>query len=131
MLILIAGITGMVGQPLAEYAISKGHRVRGLGRNPAKLPATIRGNLEGFVTSTGIYDIPALDRAVSGVDAVICAYNFDPEIVVEGQLFLLRAAERAGVKASASKQKASNGRVSNEYRSFTPRRGITIGLWDI
>ncbi|KAJ0125245.1 hypothetical protein J7T55_006590 [Diaporthe amygdali] len=102
MLILIAGITGMVGQPLAEYAISKGHRVRGLGRNPAKLPATIRDNLEGFVTSTGIYDIPALDRAVSGVDAVICAYNFDPEIVVEGQLFLLRAAERAGIFHAAS-----------------------------
>ncbi|KAI3397028.1 hypothetical protein diail_11263 [Diaporthe ilicicola] len=100
MLILITGITGMVGQPCAEQAIAKGHRVRGIGRDPDKVPASLRDNLEGFVTSTGIYDIPALDKAVAGVDAVICAYTFLPEVVVEGQLLLLRAAERAGVKAS-------------------------------
>ncbi|KAL1614111.1 hypothetical protein SLS56_012187 [Neofusicoccum ribis] len=45
-----------------------------------------------------IYDIAALDRAVAGVDAVICAYAALPEILLEGQLLLLRAAERAGVK---------------------------------
>lgn len=101
MLILITGITGMVGQPCAEYAISKGHRVRGMGRDPAKVPVSIREKLEGFVTTTGIYDIPALDKAVSGVDAIVCAYGFSPEVVLEGQLLLLRAAERAGVKVSA------------------------------
>lgn len=85
----------------AEYAISKGHRVRGMGRDPAKVPASIREKLEGFVTTSGIYDIPALDKAVSGVDAIVCAYGFSPEVVLEGQLLLLRAAERAGVKVNA------------------------------
>ncbi|PQE05153.1 hypothetical protein CJF31_00011029 [Rutstroemia sp. NJR-2017a BVV2] len=98
MLILIAGITGTVGLPCAAYAITQGHRVRGIGRDPAKLPIPLRTQLESFVTSSGIYDIPALDKAVATVDAVICAYGYTPEVVVEGQLLLLRAAERAGVK---------------------------------
>ncbi|KAJ5481633.1 hypothetical protein N7475_000445 [Penicillium sp. IBT 31633x] len=98
MLILIAGITGMVGQPCAQAAIARGHKVRGIGRDPAKLPTELRQNLESFVVSSGIYDIPSLDRAVANVDAVICAYGFLPEVLVEGQLMLLRAAERAGVK---------------------------------
>lgn len=101
MLILVAGITGMVGRPCAEHAISKGHQVRGIGRDREKVPAALRDNLEGFVTSSGIYDIPALDKAVAGVDAVICAYTFLPEVVLEGQLLLLRAAERAGVKVGS------------------------------
>ncbi|CAI7676968.1 unnamed protein product [Penicillium manginii] len=64
MLILIAGITGMVGQPCSEATISQSHQTE-------------------------------LSR---GVDAVICAYGFLPEVSVEGQLMLLRATERAGVK---------------------------------
>ena len=91
----------MVGQPCAEYAISKGHQVRGMGRDPNKVPASIREKLEGFITSSGFYDLPALDKAVSGVDAIVCAWGFEPEAIVEGQLWLLRAAERAGVKVSA------------------------------
>ncbi|KAL1960621.1 hypothetical protein VTO42DRAFT_7200 [Malbranchea cinnamomea] len=102
MLILIAGITGMVGQPCARAALARGHRVRGIGRNPNKLPAAIRDRLEGFVTSSGIYDRAALEEATAGVDAVVCAYSFEPEIVLEGQLLLLRAAERAGVKVWTS-----------------------------
>ncbi|KAH7065560.1 NmrA-like family protein [Macrophomina phaseolina] len=98
MLVLIAGITGMVGKPCAEAALARGHAVRGLGRSPDKLGQDLLTRLEGFEKSTGIYDLAALERAVAGVDAVICAYGFDPELVVEGQLLLLRAAERAGVK---------------------------------
>lgn len=103
MLVLVAGITGMVGRPCAEAAIARNHQVRGIGRDPNKLPTELREKLEGFVTSSGIYDIDALDRAVAGVDAIICAYGFEPEVLVEGQLLLLRAAERAGVKVSLEK----------------------------
>ncbi|KAL0480566.1 NAD(P)-binding protein [Acrasis kona] len=44
------------------------------------------------------YDIQALDRAVKGVDAIICAYSGLPELHLDGQLLLLRAAERSGVE---------------------------------
>lgn len=98
MLILITGITGMVGLPCAKAALARGHSVRGLGRNREKVPEDILQQLENFVQYTGIYDIPALDRAVKGVDAIICAYTYAPEVVIEGQLLLLRAAERAGIK---------------------------------
>ena len=104
MLILIAGITGIVGRHCAEVALAKGHAVRGLGRNPQLLDTTIYSRLEHFEKSTSMFDIPALDRAVAGVDAIICAYAFKPEVVVEGQLLLLRSAERAGIKVVCSPQ---------------------------
>ncbi|KFA61012.1 hypothetical protein S40285_02746 [Stachybotrys chlorohalonatus IBT 40285] len=39
-----------------------------------------------------------LDKAVEGIDAVICAYSPNPILDLDGHLLLLRAAERAGVK---------------------------------
>jgi hypothetical protein len=98
MIILIAGITGNIGAYAAAHALSQGHTVRGLGRSPSKLPEKTAAALESFVTSSSYYDIPALDRAVAGVDAVICAYGGMPELHLDAQLLLLRACERAGVK---------------------------------
>lgn len=96
MLVLIAGITGNLGQKLASSLLSRGHQVRGLGRSPSKLPPALGPLLESFVESTSYYDVPALDTACTGVDAVICAYLGTPELLLDGQLLLLRAAERAG-----------------------------------
>ncbi|KAJ5144434.1 hypothetical protein N7526_001942 [Penicillium atrosanguineum] len=98
MLILITGITGMVGKACASAALKAGHAVRGLGRNPDRLDESIAGKLEGFQKATGIYDLNALDLAVQGVDAVVCAYTPETEVIMEGQLLLLRAAQRHGVK---------------------------------
>lgn len=100
MLILIAGITGMCGQPCARAALSSGHQVRGMGRNPDKLHKETRSKLESFVQIKGTFDVEGVDQAVKGVDAIICAYNNMPKLIVAGQLALLYAAERAGVKAS-------------------------------
>jgi len=97
MIVLIAGITGNLGQPLATEALSRGLSVRGLGRDPSKLPASLSSALESFVVSKDYYDIPALEKAVSGVGAVICAYAPTPTMDLDAHLLLLRAAERAGV----------------------------------
>jgi len=98
MLILIAGITGNMGQALIRAAVSQGHEVRGLSRSPEKLSPDLRASLESFVTLSTYYDIPAIEKAVAGVDAVIAATANVPGLTLEGQLILLRAAERAGVK---------------------------------
>ncbi|KAF4313074.1 NmrA-like family protein [Botryosphaeria dothidea] len=98
MLILIAGITGFVGIPCARAAIARGHKVRGLARNADRLPKDLLQQLESFETLSGIYDVAAYDRAVAGVDAVINTMAGFPEMIMEAQLLLLRAAERAGVK---------------------------------
>lgn len=98
MKILIAGITGNIGSHAAAHALSLGHSIRGLGRNPSKLPAATLSALESYIQSTTYYETAALDRAVAGVDAVICAYSGLPELHLDAQLLLLRASERAGVK---------------------------------
>ncbi|PMD45886.1 NAD(P)-binding protein [Hyaloscypha variabilis F] len=98
MLVLIAGITGGLGQRLAKVALSRGLSVRGLGRNPSKLPSSLSNQLESFITSTSYYDIPALSVAMQGVDAVINASAPHPLLDLDGHLLLLRAAERAGIR---------------------------------
>ncbi|KAK1635524.1 hypothetical protein BDP81DRAFT_490201 [Colletotrichum phormii] len=94
MLVLIAGISG---SRLAIVTKERGLSVRGLGRDPSRLSPELAQSLEFFVTSRNYYDIPALDKAIAGVDAIICAYNPTPLLDLDGSL-LLRAAERANVK---------------------------------
>ncbi|ORY68403.1 uncharacterized protein BCR38DRAFT_521474 [Pseudomassariella vexata] len=99
MRVLIAGITGNLGIATAQAALARGHQVRGLARNPTKLDAVVfTPELESFVKMQNYYDITALDQAVAGVDAVINCFSGSPELMLDGQLLLLRAAERAGVK---------------------------------
>lgn len=98
MLILIAGVTGNIGRQATRAGEQRGHQIRGLGRSPAKLDDHLSAALESFVVSDNYYDIAALERAVEGVDAVICAYGGLPELALDAQLLLLRAAECAGIK---------------------------------
>jgi hypothetical protein len=98
MLILIAGITGNMGKNLAHAALSAGHQVRGVARNPSTLPESISSKLESVVQISSSFDISSLEKACHGADAVVCAYAPIAEPSLEGQLCLLRAAERAGIK---------------------------------
>ncbi|KAI0429548.1 NAD(P)-binding protein [Xylaria sp. FL1042] len=102
MLVLVAGATGNIGQKIVDSLLRRGHQVRALARSPKKLSAATTARLEKFVKSNSYYDVPAIEAACAGVDAIICAYNGSPELLVEGQLFLLRAAERSGVKIYVS-----------------------------
>ena len=97
MLVLVAGATGNIGKHLIDSVADRGHQVRALGRNPSKLPQEKLKRLESFVSSKAYYDVDALDYACTGVDAVVIAYGPLPELQFEGQLMLIRAAERAGV----------------------------------
>jgi hypothetical protein len=98
MLILIAGITGNLGQPLAKSLLKRGHQVRGLGRSADKLASDLRSQLESFVPISDYDDLAGLAKGVAGVDAVVCAYAPLQILHLEGQLMLWRAAEKAGVK---------------------------------
>lgn len=98
MLILIAGATGTIGQCLVRSAIRRGHDVRALGRNPSKLQANLRDQLENFVEITSFSDNAGFERGCTGADAVIVAWNEDPRLALDAQLALLRAAEHAGIK---------------------------------
>ncbi|RYP74036.1 hypothetical protein DL771_003225 [Monosporascus sp. 5C6A] len=86
MLVLIAGIIGI---------------------NPDKPSEDLSAALEGFVKMTDAYDLAVLQKAVERVGALICAFPAHPEAVVEGQLLLRRAGERAGVKTHGSARPSS------------------------
>lgn len=96
MLILIPGLTGNLGHHLARAALKRGHSVRGLGRTPDKLDSEIRSKLESFVQDDSTPQ--TYDNACKGVDAVLNGWSPKPKLIVETQLQLLRAAERAGIK---------------------------------
>ncbi|KAK3362190.1 hypothetical protein B0T24DRAFT_690945 [Lasiosphaeria ovina] len=98
MLILIAGISGNLGKYLAEHGLAKGNQIRGFGRTPSKLAPNILARLESFVQCDHYTDRAALQRAVAGVDAVICSYASHPDAILDAQLALLRAVEEAGIK---------------------------------
>ena len=97
MLILIPGATGNLGVHLVRAALKRGHRVRAMGRDASKLSADLRDQLESFVKISGANDIAGLDAGCQGADAIIVGYGGHPELVLDGQLALLRAAERAGI----------------------------------
>ena len=98
MLILIPGASGNLGVHLVRAALKRGHQVRALGRDRSKLPAGLKDQLEGFIEVSGFDDRSGLDSGCKGVDAIIVGYGGDPELVLDGQLALLRAAERAGIR---------------------------------
>jgi nucleoside-diphosphate-sugar epimerase len=98
MLILIPGATGRLGVYLVRSALRRGHRVRGLGRSASKMPQDLRDQLESFVEITGYADIAGFEKGCTGADAIVVAWNEDPRLVLEGQLALLRAAERHNIK---------------------------------
>jgi uncharacterized protein YbjT (DUF2867 family) len=118
MLILVAGISGNLGQHIARVALQNGHQVRGLGRSPDKLDSDLAEALEQFVTTSSYYDIPALDRAMEKVDAVICAYSGRPELALDGNLLLLRAAERVGIDVSAFPNADLYALMSTDTRAY-------------
>lgn len=127
MLILIAGITGMVGQTLARYALEKGYQVRGLSRNPDKLNADVASKLESFISCPDFLDKSYLAKAVTGVDVVIAALPPVPSIIGAGQLALLLEAEKAGVKVNPALTSILTTLIICS-RFSTPLLGTLIGL---
>lgn len=102
MSVLIAGITGNIGQKLIEPLRNRGQEIRGLGRNKDKLLSSQLEKLESFHTIKTWHDMEAIRRALKGVDAVICTYAPHPTLALEAQLLLLRLMEEEGVTVRSS-----------------------------
>ncbi|OQV04912.1 hypothetical protein CLAIMM_09726 [Cladophialophora immunda] len=100
MLVLIIGITGNVGSKLISPLKEHGAQVRGLARNKSKLAPEKVQALESFHEMEAWYDVPAIKKALTGVDAVICAYGPVPELVLDAQLLLVRLMEEQGITVS-------------------------------
>jgi uncharacterized protein len=69
--IAVIGITGMLGGPLADELLGRGHLVTGISRNPAKV--TLRPGLS--LKSADVMDMSQLAEAIIDHDAVVSAYS--------------------------------------------------------
>jgi len=101
---LITGATGFVGWHVARKLLERGHRVRAVARDPARLR-----ELDGVEPVRGdLRDVESLERAVEGcgvifhVAAEYRLWTREPEEMfrsnVDGTRNLLEAARRAGVE---------------------------------
>lgn len=70
MKLLILGATGRTGNLIFKKALDDGHEVVAIVRDPEKLQGTRAEILQGTP-----YDREAVDKAMPGCDAVICALN--------------------------------------------------------
>jgi putative NADH-flavin reductase len=97
MKLVIFGATGSIGRQLVEQALAQGHEVTALARNPVKLDLK-HPNLK--VIQGDVMDFAAVEKAVQGQEAVLCALGAGRKGTVrsEGTRHIVRAMEKAGAR---------------------------------
>jgi putative NADH-flavin reductase len=94
MRLLIFGATGGTGRELARQALTQGHSVTAFARDPASLNGDVRA------IAGDVLDAAAVERAVVGHDAVVCAIGTPAtkpgRARSEGTRNIVRAMERTG-----------------------------------
>lgn len=88
--IVLAGATGNIGSRILDEALSRGHRVTGLTRDPAKLAA--RSGLQAKKASTA--EVAAFADVLKGHDAAILSIKWNENDVHQ----VLDALRKSGVK---------------------------------
>jgi uncharacterized protein YbjT (DUF2867 family) len=68
--VLVAGVTGRLGGPLADSLIDRGHRIRALTRDPGSAAANRLRRRGAGIVAGDLDDPPSLRRAAAGADAV-------------------------------------------------------------
>jgi uncharacterized protein len=116
--IVLAGATGNIGSRILDEALSRGHRVTGITRDPAKLPE--RNGLQTKKGSTG--DVAAFADLLKGHDAAILSVKWNENDVHQ----VLDALRKAGVKRAlfvvgAGSLLRKDGRTHFDYMA---ERGI-------
>lgn len=131
--VFLTGASGFLGGHLLHELVAAGHRVRALSRRP-ETDAAIAA-LGGTPVRGSLADTDALQRALDGCEAVFHAAAdtsmWRPHAAaqiatnVAGTERLLRAAERAGVRAfmHTSSVSAYSHLVHDTMTEATPRRG--------
>jgi putative NADH-flavin reductase len=132
MKLAIIAATGGVGQHLLLQAVSAGHDVTAVVRNPARLPAAPR---EARIVTADLADPePAvLEAAITGTDAVISglgpASNSGAGIATRGTRALAAALHTAGVKRLVVISAAPVGTVPSPSRPTPPKHDPGDGFF--
>jgi putative NADH-flavin reductase len=99
MKLLLFGSTGGTGRELVKQALAQGHEVTAYARNPARLGDLTHPSLQ--VLRGDVLDSAAVEQAVPGHDAVLCAIGAGAgrtTLREEGTRNIVRAMEKAGVR---------------------------------
>ena len=134
--ILIVGATGGTGRQLVAQALERGFTVTALVRNPSRLRmdhprlAVVQGD---------VLDEAAVDAAMAGQDAIVCALGhrryFSPtRILSQGTRNILRAMETHGVRRFVCETSLgigdSVGRMGLYYTFFVIPVILPFYFWD-
>ena len=100
MKIALIGATGFVGSHILDEALGRGHEVTAIVRRVDRLPVHV-----GLIAKKGdVLDVDATADLLAGHEAVIAAYNADPEAadryqsMVDGAEAIIAATKKSGVK---------------------------------
>lgn len=98
MKLLIVGSTGTIGRQLVAQALNQGHLVTAFARDPAKLDPAKHPNLRVF--RGDVLDPAAVEKAVTGQEAVLCALGAGSKghVRATGTQNIVWAMEQAGIK---------------------------------
>ncbi len=99
MKLLVFGSTGGTGRELVKQALAQGHEVTAFARNPAKLGDMKHPSLQ--VARGDVLDPAAVEQAVPGHDAVLCAIGAGAgrtTLREDGTRNIVRAMEKGGVR---------------------------------
>jgi nucleoside-diphosphate-sugar epimerase len=120
-LVVVAGAAGKLGRLVIEALLTHpGVRVRALVRDPQKPElASMRNERVELVAFDAVTaSESARDQAVEGAHAVVSTLQGGPDVIVEAQLALLRAAKRAGARRFIPS--------NYSYNIFTLPEGINV-----
>ncbi|KAM0417024.1 hypothetical protein ACHAPT_012990 [Fusarium lateritium] len=96
--VAIASVTGRFGQRLTAELLKKSDvTIRGLVRDPSKLPESFRSASSFQLVQGDAWDEAALRSLVKGADVVICTYAGDDRLMIDGQKLLIDVSEAEGV----------------------------------
>ncbi|KAE8334258.1 hypothetical protein BDV24DRAFT_170373 [Aspergillus arachidicola] len=96
--VAIAGITGKFSQCIIRaLQESPDVLIRGYCRSPHKLPRAILDSDQIEIIGGSFDDRANIKRFVRGSDVVICCYFGQPEVMTEGQKYLIDACEEENV----------------------------------
>lgn len=98
MKVIIFGATGNVGQHLVHQGLALGHTITAFTRDKAKLNNVGHKNLK--ICEGDVLDDKAVEDAIDGQDAVICALGAGRKgnIRSEGTFHIIQAMKKTGVK---------------------------------
>jgi uncharacterized protein YbjT (DUF2867 family) len=121
MKLTVVAATGGIGRRVLDQALSAGHDVTAVARNPATLPGAVRA----VAADLAAVDPSALAPAVAGADAVLSGLGprsrSDAGIASVGTRAIVQAMRAAGVRRIVAVSAAPVATVASPGRPHPPR----------